>query len=96
MPLKKVNKPWGWELWFARTPKYVGKIIFVKRGHRLSKQFHRYKHETVYAHAGSWILEIAGRKKRMRPGQSAVIKPGTVHRFTAPLEDAYLLEVSTP
>ena len=96
MALKKVAKPWGWELWFAHSEKYIGKIIFVKKGHRLSKQFHRYKHETVYAHSGTWILEIGRRKKTMRPGMSAVIEPGVVHRFTAPHEDVQLLEVSTP
>jgi len=78
---KKVAKPWGWELWFAHSENYVGKVIFVRKGHRLSRQYHRFKHETVYAHKGTWILEIAGKKK---------------HRFTAPLEDAWLIEVSTP
>jgi mannose-1-phosphate guanylyltransferase len=96
MALKKVQKPWGWELWFAHTPHYVGKIIFIKKGHRLSKQYHRFKHETVYAQKGTWVLEIGGRKKKMSPGAAAVIKPRVVHRFTAPYEDAYLLEVSTP
>jgi mannose-6-phosphate isomerase-like protein (cupin superfamily) len=96
MKPKKVRKPWGWESWFAHTPFYVGKIIFIKKGHRLSKQFHRRKHETVYAHQGSWVLEIDGRKRRMKPGASAVIDPKVVHRFTAPFEDVYLLEVSTP
>jgi mannose-6-phosphate isomerase len=96
MALKKVQKPWGWELWFAKTPHYVGKVIFVKKGHRLSKQYHRFKHETVYAQKGTWVLEVSGRKRIMKPGSSAVIKPKTIHRFTAPIEDAYLLEVSTP
>jgi mannose-6-phosphate isomerase len=96
MAHKKVQKPWGWEHWFAHTDKYVGKIIFVKKGHRLSKQYHRFKHETVYSQKGTWVLEIAGRKRRMKPGDSAVIPPKVIHRFTAPLEDAYLIEVSTP
>lgn len=93
---KKIIKPWGWELWFAYSRNYVGKVIFVRKGHRLSRQYHRFKHETVYAHKGTWILEIAGRKKRMRPGDAAVIKPGVIHRFTAPLQDVWLIEVSTP
>jgi mannose-1-phosphate guanylyltransferase len=93
---KKVVKPWGWECWFAQSKSYVGKVIFVRKGHRLSKQYHRFKHETVYADKGTWVLEIAGRKKRMRPGATAVIKPHVIHRFTAPFEDVRLIEVSTP
>src|SRR4051812_14400211 len=76
--LKKVPKPWGWELWFAHSSTYVGKIIFIKKGHRLSKQYHRYKHETVYADQGVWTLEIDGRQRRMKPGSSAEIKPGVI------------------
>ena len=93
---KKVLKPWGWELWFAHSRQYVGKIIFIKKGHRLSRQYHRWKHETVYAQKGRWVLEIGNRKRRMQPGDCAVIEPGVIHRFTAPLGDAWLLEVSTP
>ena len=93
---KKIKKPWGWEFWFAQSKKYVGKVIFVRKGHRLSKQYHRFKHETVYADKGVWILEIAGKKKKMRPGMSAAIKPYVIHRFTAPFEDVRLIEVSTP
>jgi len=94
--MKKVKKPWGWELWFAHSAKYVGKIIFLRKGHRLSKQFHRVKHETIYTDSGRWVLEIAGRKRQMKPGSHAVILPKVVHRFTAPYQDVRLLEVSTP
>lgn len=98
MPLKpkRVKKPWGWELWFAHSRHYVGKIIFIKKGHRLSRQYHRFKHETVYAHKGIWVLEIGRQKRRMKPGDVAVVSPKVIHRFTAPLGDAWLLEVSTP
>jgi mannose-6-phosphate isomerase-like protein (cupin superfamily) len=93
---KKVIKPWGWELWFAHSSRYVGKIIFIRKGHRLSEQYHRFKHETVYTDQGTWLLEIAGRKRRMKPGDCAVIAPRVIHRFCAPFGNARLLEVSTP
>jgi quercetin dioxygenase-like cupin family protein len=96
MKPKKVLKPWGWELWFAYSKKYVGKIIFVKKGHRLSKQYHRFKHETIYTDKGRWVLEIGSRRRPMKPGDFAVITPGVIHRFTAPYQDIRLLEVSTP
>ena len=96
MKSKKVIKPWGWEFWFAQTSRYVGKVILVKKGHRLSKQYHRFKHETVYADKGRWVLELGSTKKMMKPGDSAEIRPGRIHRFTAPYEDIRLFEVSTP
>ncbi len=96
MKLKKVTKPWGWELWFAHSHRYVGKILFIRKGHRLSKQFHRFKHETIYTDTGRWVLEIGSRKRRMIPGSSAAIAPRVVHRFTAPYENVRLFEVSTP
>lgn len=94
--MQKVLKPWGWELRFAHSLRYAGKILFIRKGHRLSKQLHRFKHETIYTDRGTWVLEIRGRKKRMKPGSCAVIKPGTVHRFAAPNQNVRLLEVSTP
>lgn len=94
--LKKVIKPWGWEVWYAHTPHYVGKVIFIKKGKRLSRQYHRFKHETVFSDRSRWVLEIGREKRRMKPGDAATIVPGKVHRFTAPYEDAWLLEVSTP
>src|SRR4051812_13396801 len=96
MKPKKVLKPWGWELWFAQSTRYVGKIIHIKKGHRLSRQYHRVKVETVYADSGRWVLEIGRKKRTMKPGDSAHIPARQIHRFTAPFEDVRLLEVSTP
>ena len=96
MKPKKVIKPWGWELWFAQSRHYVGKIIFIKKGHRLSLQVHRHKHETIYTEKGSWVMIIGRREKRMREGDAAVIPPGCTHRFCAPYGNVRLLEASTP
>jgi len=96
MKIRKVSKPWGWELWFAHTRHYVGKIIFIKKGNRLSLQFHRRKHETVYSDEGPWLLQIGRRERRMKAGETAVIPPGTKHRFCSPYRDIRLIEVSTP
>jgi len=96
MKNKKVLKPWGWEEWFAHTSKYVGKLIFIRKGHRLSKQYHRFKQETVLANQGCWVLEHNGKKIKMKPGIAITIQPKEIHRFTAPIEDVLLIEVSTP
>ncbi len=97
---QKTEKPWGYELLFARTPKYVGKIIFVKKGHRLSLQYHEKKDESMYIYQGKVRIETSGAGGRMvskiaEPGYSIRIPPRTKHRLEA-IEDTTLLEVSTP
>ena len=49
-------KPWGWENIWAHTDKYVGKIIYIKAGHRLSRQYHKVKDETIDYIEG-WVGE---------------------------------------
>ena len=99
---KRVEKPWGYELWWARTDRYVGKILHVKRGESLSLQYHNVKDETILLQSGRLLFETrpAGtegelRKIEMKPGDVFHITPGTLHRMTA-LEDCDIVEVSTP
>ncbi len=97
---QKTEKPWGYELLFARTPKYAGKIIFVKKGHRLSLQYHEKKDESMYIYQGKVRIETSGAGGRMgskiaQPGYCIRIPPRTRHRLEA-IEDTTLLEVSTP
>jgi mannose-6-phosphate isomerase len=100
---KKVEKPWGWELWWARTERYVGKILHVNKGHSLSLQYHRVKDETILLQSGRMLFETRGsdepestlRATEMKPGDVFHIKPGTIHRMNA-LEDCDIIEVSTP
>ena len=97
---RKTEKPWGFELLFALTPKYAGKVIFVKKGHRLSLQYHKKKDETMYIYAGKARIEIEGSDGQLtssiaQPGYCIRIPPLTKHRVEA-IEDTTLLEVSTP
>ncbi len=98
--MKVVDKPWGHESWFAQAPAYVGKILFIKKGHRLSKQYHRQKHETIYTLKGRYLMEVGTQKrtrlKVMAEGSVIELKPGTVHRMEAKFGDVTLVEVSTP
>ena len=94
--IKSVNKPWGYEKWFAQTKKYVGKILFIKKGHRLSKQYHKAKHETIYTLKGKYIMELRNGKKVMNEGSVIVIPPKKIHRMYAKFCDVTLIEVSTP
>ncbi len=96
----RVEKPWGYELHWAKTDRYVGKLIHVNAGHALSLQYHNRKDETIYLHSGRLLFEIAERgtdlvKREMHPGDRVHITPMTVHRMTA-LEDSDIFEVSTP
>lgn len=94
-PIKEVKKPWGKEVWWAVAPRYVGKILVINKGHRLSKQYHRVKHETLYTLKGRYLMEMNGLLKVMPPGSVAIIPPGTVHRMEARFSRVTLLEVST-
>lgn len=96
----KTEKPWGYELLFAHTDKFAGKLLFVKKGHRLSLQYHKVKDESLYIYEGKILLELEGEDKQLiqsevSSGYCYRVPPMTRHRFTA-LEDTMLFEVSTP
>ena len=97
--MTKVEKPWGYELHWAKTDRYVGKVLHVNAGHALSLQYHNRKDETIFLWSGRLLLEIQEGEtlveREMRPGESVHITPRTIHRMTA-LEDSDILEVSTP
>ena len=98
---RRVEKPWGWELIWADTELYVGKVLFVKAWESLSLQFHNEKDESWYVESGRAKLELGeagqGILNSEVIGQGACFRyrPGTVHRITA-IEDTTILEVSTP
>ncbi len=99
---KRVEKPWGYELWWARTDRYVGKLLHLRKGESLSLQYHRVKDETIMLQSGRLLFEtrpkdVSGelRKVEMKPGDVFHITPGTLHRMTG-IEDCDIVEVSTP
>ncbi len=95
----RVDKPWGYELHWAKTDRYVGKLIHVNAGHALSLQYHNQKDETIFLWSGRMLFEIKEGdelvKREMKPGESVHVTPKTVHRMTA-IEDCDIFEVSTP
>jgi mannose-6-phosphate isomerase len=98
---ERVEKPWGYELIWAVSEHYAGKLLSVNAGHALSLQFHREKDESWYVLEGRAELEFAAAGETttssevVTPGAAFRIKPGTVHRIRA-LEDTVIVEVSTP
>ncbi|HEY8635440.1 MAG TPA: cupin domain-containing protein [Candidatus Dormibacteraeota bacterium] len=98
--LSRVDKPWGYELRWAMTDRYLGKVLHVNRGEALSLQYHERKDECQYVVAGAVDIELGGpdgtlTTHRMRAGDTLHITPGTRHRITA-IEDTDIFEVSTP
>src|SRR5439155_17607193 len=90
-----VEKPWGYEVRWAITERYLGKILHVKQGEALSLQYHERKDECILLSSGVLDLELDGEVHRLQPGDTAHITPGTRHRMTA-VEDCDIFEVSTP
>jgi mannose-6-phosphate isomerase-like protein (cupin superfamily) len=97
---RRVDKPWGYELVWAQTDVYVGKLLFVRAGESLSLQFHNAKDESWLVQTGRAKLELGSvgesmlKEEVIAPGAAFRFRPGTVHRVTA-LEDTTILEVST-
>ena len=97
---RRVEKPWGWELIWAETEQYVGKLLFIRAGEALSLQYHELKDESWLVREGRARLELGElggelEAVEIEPGDAFRYRPGTVHRVTA-VEDTLVLEVSTP
>ncbi len=98
--IQRVEKPWGHELIWAKTKDYVGKILFIKKGHKLSLQYHRQKEETIFLQTGKMCFVFENETGNLDeiillPGESHHIATGKKHRMIA-IEDCSVFEVSTP
>jgi mannose-6-phosphate isomerase-like protein (cupin superfamily) len=95
----RVEKPWGHELIWARTDRYVGKILHVDAGHVLSLQYHERKDESIYVLTGEIILRLQQGdtliERRLAQGEAFHIQPKVIHQFEA-VVTSDLLEASTP
>ena len=97
---RRVDKPWGYELIWAETDTYVGKVLFVRAGQALSLQYHERKDESWLVQGGRASLELGSVGGALETieivaGDAFRYRPGTVHRVTA-IEDTTIVEVSTP
>ena len=97
--MRRVDKPWGYELVWAETDRYVGKILHIAAGQKLSRQYHVKKDETFLVESGEMDLEIGVGAEmttlRMRARDAFHCVPNTVHRMVA-VTDVDVVEVSTP
>jgi mannose-6-phosphate isomerase len=97
--VRRIPKPWGYELIFAETSRYVGKILHINKGESLSLQYHERKEETLYVVGGELELTIEHNGERrllsLRGGEAFHIPPLLIHRMQA-IVDTDIAEVSTP
>ena len=98
--ITRVTKPWGEEVHWAITSKYVGTILRINAGCRLSLQYHERKEESIFVLSGLLRLHLADSDgvigvRELQPGQAAHVPVGRAHRFEA-VRPTELIEVSTP
>jgi len=95
--MEKIEKPWGFEIIWAKTDSYVGKLLHITSGSRLSRQYHVEKEETIYVLTGVlYNYDRDGNVQRILPGESFHVRPRQIHRFAAMEEsNVELIEVST-
>jgi mannose-6-phosphate isomerase-like protein (cupin superfamily) len=88
-------KPWGSEVVFADTDKYLGKLLYVDAGHRLSLQYHSKKEETMIVVSGSGVFQLGDHIFPVGPGDLMHVNPGQLHRISSS-DGMVVAEVSTP
>ena len=95
---ERVEKPWGYELIFAHTDRYVGKIIHITAGHQLSRQYHVAKDETLMVESGELDVEVGPEEApetiHMKRRDVFRVKPGVIHRLIG-VTNVDVIEVST-
>jgi len=92
-----IAKPWGYETRWAINDKYLGKILYIEKGQRLSLQLHEQKDETIYVLKGTAVVQVNDTSLILSEGDSLRIQPNTIHRFCSTIEESVtLIEVSTP
>jgi len=97
---KRVEKPWGHELIWAHTDRYVGKVIVIEAGKRLSLQRHVVKDESIFIISGRLRLTLEDETGvigvvELGAGDHHHVPTGRIHRFEA-VERTELMEISTP
>lgn len=100
MKMKKIIKPWGYELLIEKNKKYMVKKLFMKKGHRCSLQFHKKKIETIFVISGNLKIFYGKNKNKLnykifKPQNTITINPKIIHRMEA-VNNCIYLEASTP
>jgi mannose-6-phosphate isomerase len=99
--VKRVEKPWGYELhWVREGSPYMGKILHLNQGGTLSLQIHDQKEESYFMMSGRAKLVWENNKgemieTEMQPGLGYATQVGQKHRIVG-ITDCDVIESSTP
>jgi len=98
----KVDKGWGYEIIWASTDKYCGKLmVFTKVGAKFSMHFHKEKDETWFVNAGQFKLiwcdttTATYHEKLLNEGDVWRNPPMMPHQLVAMAPGSIIFEVST-
>ena len=101
LPIKLVEKGWGYEKWIVNNERYCGKLLFFNKGKRCSWHYHKIKDEVFYLQSGLLMIYYSedndlqtAQQKLLRPGENFHVYTGLKHQMVA-LEDSELFEFST-
>ncbi len=100
--LGKVDKGWGFEIVFANTDKYCGKLlVFERAGAKTSLVFHKEKAKSWFVNAGKFkvtYIDVAtGEMKEavLEEGKTADFGPLGPHQVEALVAGSIIFEVGT-
>ena len=101
LPIKFVEKGWGWEKWIVNCPEYCGKLLFFEKGKKCSWHYHIKKDEVFYLQSGK-LRVIFSVEDNLETAEEVILNPGDNfhvfrelrHQMLA-LEDSELFEFST-
>ena len=88
------KRPWGtWDV-LRRGVRWQAKRLIVRPKKRLSLQFHHYRSECWIVAAGTGLLTVGKRTRRVAPGSMVKIPVRTAHRVhNTGTVDLHIIEV---
>lgn len=98
---KRINKPWGYEIhWVPADLPYMGKVLHINEGARLSLQIHDQKQESWFLIKGKAKVIWENNKGELTEtvlseGVGYSTSVGQKHRLVG-ITDCDIIEVSTP
>ena len=99
--VKRIEKPWGHELhWVPEDRPYMGKVLHINAGCRLSLQIHDKKQESWFLMSGQAKVVWENNKgelteTELQSGRGYSTSVGQKHRLVG-ITDCDVIEVSTP
>ncbi len=101
IPMKHVDKGWGWERWIVNCEEYCGKLLFIEQDKKCSWHYHELKDEVFYVQSGLVIVKYSdgddieqAEQCIVQAGENFHVYRGLRHQILA-LQDTEMFEFST-